>query len=374
MDYLDYEIEDFLSDSGFCNYCLGKDRQDMEFWNEWIRVHPEKKEVVSRARELYYMLNGNHTLDQFEKDAASFREAFENHLAETPHAQTTMFAERRPNSGRSLLRYSTALCAAAVLIMVFLDRHPHDTVAGRAKTGFVSASPSGVRKKLRLPDGSTVILNSASRLSITGGFGDSLRQVSLQGEGYFDIAHDPQHPFIIHTAAMDIHVLGTTVDVKAYPDDAVEETALISGSVEVFVKDGANRRILLRPDEKIDIPNPAIGEPLGRRSIVSQKRHVLSIEKLTVATADSVAPEVSWTVDCLTFSDKPLDEIATQLERWYNVSIRFDDERVKKFRYTATFDKKTISQVLRALSMSQPFSYTWEGQGKIVIRSAPMKD
>ena len=165
-----------------------------------------------------------------------------------------------------------------------------------------------------------------------------------------------------------------------------------------MVKDPQHTKFILRPREKIVVPNSGevFGQPhsifAGPDSMVARidsaaaridsaaarpdpavagtsapgKRRY-SIQKLSRNKADSSLVEISWTENRLAFNDNSLENIAAQLERWYNVSIRFDDEAVKQFRFTATFNKKTISQVLDALQLSRPFEYRTGEGGQIVI-------
>src|SRR4030095_8935268 len=79
--------------------------------------------------------------------------------------------------------------------------------------------------------------------------------VSLNGEAYFDVTKNPEKPFIIHTKKMDIKVLGTVFNVRSYSDEKITEAALIKGSIEVTLKDRKDQKIILKPNEKIIIPN-----------------------------------------------------------------------------------------------------------------------
>ena len=83
---------------------------------------------------------------------------------------------------------------------------------------------------------------------------------------------------------------------------------------------------------------------------------------------DSAVKEVSWTENRLAFTDNSFEEIAPELERWYNVSITIEDEAVKQSRFTATFDQKNIIQILDALQMTTPFEYIVEQNNQIIIR------
>jgi ferric-dicitrate binding protein FerR (iron transport regulator) len=399
MDYREYEAEDFILDPSFRDFCLGKDENAVNFWLQWMVDNPEKCNSVRQAKQLYTLLNGNHTAVGFAADEKAFRARFEEHLGERPfEGQASAEAEAgQPTRKRKTTRYYAGAVTAAFMIsclILWLTRQipTHSPIAGKTiPKGYVQISKPGERKSFQLPDGSKVMLNAGSTLGIPADFNHSRRDIYLEGEAYFDVTKDAQKPFTIHTSRMDIKVLGTAFNIKAYPGDALAEASLLTGSVEVLVKDPQHTKFILRPREKIVVPNSGelFGQPhsiftgpdstfaridsvvarpdpaIAGTSAPGKRRY--SIQKLSRNKADSSLVEISWTENRLAFNDNSFEDIAAQLERWYNVSIRFDDEAVKRFRFTATFNKKTISQVLDALQLSRPFEYRTGEGGQIVI-------
>src|SRR5690606_22571909 len=104
------------------------------------------------------------------------------------------------------------------------------------KYNSTEVSKPGERKSIQLPDGTKVMLNAGSTIHIAADFNATSRQLTLVGEAFFDVVHNAEKPFIIHTGAMDIKVLGTVFNVRAYPGDKTSETSLLKGSVEVTLK------------------------------------------------------------------------------------------------------------------------------------------
>lgn len=375
MDYREYEAEDFLLDPLFREYCLGKNKKAVRFWEEWMAVNPEKLNAVRQARQLYAMLNGNHSAQGFLADELAFRSRFAEHLGEEQEPPRELLA----GAGQKRKRYywgAVVLSLSIFLLIFLLIRRPsvavHPTIADQPVTpAYVQTSKAGERKSFQLADGTKVMLNAGSTLHIPANFSHSPREISLEGEAFFDVAHDARRPFVIHTSLMDIKVLGTAFNIKAYPADASTETSLLTGSVEVLVKDGKNKTFILHPSEKIIVPNLL---KAGSRSGQAKGKAVAAVESYKIKSlsfnkGDSSLVEISWTESRLAFDGNSFEEIALELERWYNVSIRFEDESIKDFRFTATFDKKTIEQVLNALQLSRPFSYRQEEDGQIVISS-----
>jgi transmembrane sensor len=415
MDYREYEAEDFLLDPSFRDFCLGKDENAVNFWLQWMDDNPEKCNSVRQAKQLYTLLNGNHTAVGFAADEKAFLARFEEHLGEAAEERRESARRGKTTKKRFYAGAVTAAFMISCLILWLTGQIPtHSPIAGKTVAkGYVQISKPGERKSFQLPDGSKVMLNAGSTLGIPTDFNHSRRDIYLEGEAYFDVTKDAQKPFTIHTSRMDIKVLGTAFNIKAYPGDALAEASLLTGSVEVLVKDPQHTKFILRPREKIVVPNSGeifgqphsifarpdstfalidsmvaridstftrsdpTADPIGHSAAARpdptvagttarEKRHY-SIQKLSRNKADSSLVEISWTENRLAFNDNSFEDIAAQLERWYNVSIRFDDEAVKRFRFTATFNKKTISQVLEALQLSRPFEYRTEEGGQIVI-------
>jgi len=217
---------------------------------------------------------------------------------------------------------------------------------------------------ITLSDGTVVTLNSATTIKFPDHFGDSVREVYLDGEAYFDVTKDAFHPFVIHSNKMNIKVLGTSFNVKSYQNEPLSEATLISGSVEVTLNDRPSDRIILKPKEKLIVQNNGA---IKRRMDAGTNMAVLdsagkgirySLTNLTYFpnTVKTII-ETSWVENKLVFSDKDFAQLSGQLERWYGVHIEFGNERVKEYRYTGFFEKESLPQALDVLKMIEPFNY-----------------
>lgn len=364
MDLLDYEAEDLLMDISFQNYCLGRCAEDVRFWESWLSLHPEKTETVNRARELYFLLNGNNTDTKLAAEREIFRERFEKHLERGSLPQKpARFAPLR-----KLLVYSGA--AAALVAAIFLlpgKSDEHTAGPENIHYNLTEVSKAGERKSFQLPDGSKVMMNAGTTIRVSKDFNKGTRELSLSGEAYFDVTPNPAQPFIIHTASMDVKVLGTAFNVKAYEGETTSETSLIHGSVEVTMLNDEKTKIRLRPNEKIIVPNAKmVAQPGMPRSGNRKKETDVKVVEMR-SDKDGSVPDLSWTENRLVFADSDFDTIAGILERWYNISISFRDDEVREYRYTANFDQKTITQVLEALRLSREFKYRVAENNTIVI-------
>ena len=218
---------------------------------------------------------------------------------------------------------------------------------------YQASTKRGDKRTVTLDDGTTVVLNAESKLVYPEEFNGEYREVTLIGEGFFDVKKDPKHPFIIHTAKMDIRVVGTAFNVKSYPGDRFFETTLIRGLIEVTLKDRPEDRITLRPSEKLIVQNVSEGALTKKQGIGNDAlTQVTHFQKI-----DSTVIETSWMQNKIVFNDQTLSQISEMLERAYDVEINFSGEEVKDLRFTGAFEKESVEDILRTLRLIEPFSY-----------------
>ncbi len=236
------------------------------------------------------------------------------------------------------------------------------------------STKNGSRSKIQLPDGTSVWLNSSSTLTYDNkNFGASIREVSLVGEAYFDVVKNPSKPFIIHTAKMDIKVLGTAFNVKSYPTDKTTETSLIHGSVEVTLND-RQEKIMLKPSEKLIVNNDdpkALDANNGTKSkkvSTVETKPIIELSHLTLYPSDNSIVETGWVNNKLVFTNETLEDIAAKMERWYSKTIIIKNEKLKKELLTGSFENETMQQALKALQFTTRFNYTIDRDTIIIIK------
>mgnify|MGYP004534593255 CR=1 FL=1 len=169
--------------------------------------------------------------------------------------------------------------------------------------------------RLRLADGSLVIMNSESRLRYPVEFSGEQREVYLEGEACFEVAKDTARPFVVHTANASVCVLGTLFNISAYDEEDNTEVTLVNGKVRVNVGDVEK---LLAPDEQLVLNN-----------------ETADVEIRDVESLDYIA----WTCGLFRFDAMPLRQLMMKLERWYDISYEFKDEALENIRFTGGFRK-----------------------------------
>ena len=225
----------------------------------------------------------------------------------------------------------------------------------------------GTRSKIILPDGSQVWLNSDSKLSYLNSFNNVLREVTLEGEAFFDVVKDPKHPFVVHTSGIDIKVLGTAFNVKSYQQDPTIEATLLRGMIEVTTRaDIKTPKVILQPHEKLIFKK--LGSELTVNDKAAEKKSTtekgadprIAITSLG-SKPDSAIRETSWIYNTLIFDKETFQEVSLKMERWYNVKFTFQDERLMNNRITGTFQNETIQEALEALKLVVKFDYIMDG-------------
>lgn len=369
-----YVPEDFASDDSFVNYCFDYEPKDVAFWGQWLEDHPERKEIADRARELVFTTCIKVTPERKQEEWEKVKTSLEqSHVIKNKPLNRPL----RIFSGAGML---AAILLFAVVGVVFLYWGAGES-ALEMKYALSSAqmynTTAGQRRNIMLDDGTQVWLNADSRLICGNDFDTGAeREVSLSGEAYFKVAHNPLRPFVIHTQKLNVKVLGTELNIEAYPEERKEVAALINGSIEVSLRADPKREIILKPNEKITVLNNNTlrsqeVSPLKKNNL-RQKENKFTISPLsTDPLLDSGTVETAWREGKLVFRDESFGNLAGQMERWYNVQIHFTDDSLKNYCFTGIFSTETISQALHALQLttpSDPFSYHVDGNDVIITQ------
>lgn len=218
---------------------------------------------------------------------------------------------------------------------------------------------NGSRTKVDLPDGSSVWLNAGSKLEYDKLFGNELREVYLTGEAYFDVVKNPDKPFIVHTKAAKVKVLGTAFNVRSYPEDNKIETSVIHGSVEVTLNKRPEEKWILKPNEKLEILNEYVAPQLRERVVEAKKitEPVIAKKKLTYLPGEKNSVETAWTFNILSFRDENFSEVSKKMARWYNVEFVFKNKELEDMMLYGSFTTETINEAMEALQYSFKFRY-----------------
>lgn len=231
------------------------------------------------------------------------------------------------------------------------------------KLGEEVATLKGVKSKLQLPDGTTVWVNSDSKIRYANDFGKARRDVWLEGEAYFDVKHDSKHPFVVHTAKMDITDLGTVFNIKCYPDDSTTEATLIRGKIDVSLLTRKGEHITLSPNEKLSI----YLERGQMKSRITKLNELISKPGNNMPDSEALLiPETAWVNNKMIFDDNTFEDIAKTLERRFDIDVEFQQSDLKGYHFTGTFEDEDLKQILNILKVTKPFDYELNGKTLII--------
>jgi transmembrane sensor len=197
---------------------------------------------------------------------------------------------------------------------------------------------AGNQQTQLLADGSTVYLNGDSRLKYKINSEASERQLYLEGEAFFDVARDEAKPFIIGLENSKVQVLGTSFNIKAYPEDEQISTSVITGRVAFEAS---------KTESLILVP--------GNKGVIDKGKN--SIAKNDVDNSMDIA----WMKKALNFENTSLSELAKSLYRMYGVKVKLTDGSLKNLRITAKFENENIDEIFKILEMTNELSYKIDG-------------
>ena len=198
---------------------------------------------------------------------------------------------------------------------------------------------NGQQLSIKLPDGTLVTLNAGSLLSYPKQFEDTLREVRLIGEAFFDVVRNEKAPFVISTEGVTTRVLGTSFNIRAYPENKEVQVAVVEGKVKVKMGSGS-----------------------GKKSVCLVKSEMVTVHKeqgQLVVTDYDEKDQIGWKDGILYFEKSDLTTTIRKLERWYGVKIHISEGRKMDptWRFSGKFKNKPLDHILGVMSYPHQFSF-----------------
>lgn len=214
---------------------------------------------------------------------------------------------------------------------------------------------SGIQnmQSVSLPDGTEVQLGPGSKLTYPSEFSSGKREVSLDGQAFFDVYKNPHKPFVVHTADMDIEALGTAFEVFSYGIENKSEAILLNGKIRVNCNGPLNNKnggYLLSPDEKI---------------VFDKRDNSASVQDVD---ADKYT---AWRKQrILSFENEKLSMIIPRLEQWYGRKIMCQQDLADKYRFTFKIRDESLERILFMMGASSPLKYkeTSNGNYQLILK------
>jgi ferric-dicitrate binding protein FerR (iron transport regulator) len=294
-----------------------------------LETSPECRALYDELVKLY----GQSRIPRFEAQKESNYNSLRERLFESP---------REPGEEKKSLAASLRRIAAVIVITLLSGTLAYYIYEDNSRSGLAAneiTTPLGSQTRITLPDGSVVWLNSGSILSYGDDFGLLQREVSLVGEGYFEVKKAEGKKFVVRAENLNIEVLGTKFNVENYPENHIIDVSVIEGAVKVHSADRLDV-FTLRPDQ----------------SLACNKGNY----RMEVSAVDA-RKTAMWAEGKLSFVNTPLSDIMKDIERAYNVRIEMRTDKIYRERFSGSIGlNMTIDDILRYVDVDNKYIWTLE--------------
>lgn len=255
----------------------------------------------------------------------------------------TRHVNYNPSKKNGRLFFSIAVSIALLVCsgLYFVITYNNVQDVSDLKANIVTKKNSkGEKRSIKLPDGTLVKLNSESKLTFPESFDDSIREVQLEGEAFFDVTEDKERPFIVKSDHISTYVKGTSFNVRAYKSERLISVSVLTGIVDV-----------------IDV------EENKKIQLVAQEMAGYSIQAGKLKKGTFNASNIAWKDGILIFEGAPPKEVMARLERWYGVNISVKSQSLlKRKSLSGSFENQSLEEVLEAISFSGDFKFEINGK------------
>jgi transmembrane sensor len=366
--YINYSVEDFLWDEKFRRDLLNP-QENNAFWENWVQRHPEKKQVVEDAKKIILSLSVDEA--EISEDEIQFLISDTAKLLDSA-SEANVLPVSKPGI---ISRYKYALALAATLLVIFLIYSLSDEVVQLPFVAKKDAYDRMIVKSgvplterinltnapmiIELEDGTKITLEKKSKISFTKNISNAAkREVYLTGEAFFDVARDPQHPFLVYANGLVTKVLGTSFRIRSYENEKNVTVDVSSGKVSVFAN----------PDKKTEIQTES--PELSSIVLTPNQRVSYTVEDASfIKTIVNNPVKISDTVQTdrfFHFTDAPVNEVFSTIRNTYGIEVVYDEVALSHCTLTANLDDYSLFEQLTIICKALNGSYEVL-DGKIIV-------
>ena len=333
VKYEHYDVWDFVKDEYFLSWVRNGDPEAEKFWKKWLTHHPHKEEDILLARSIASGMQYASDDTPSEKESI---EMFETIVKGRQKVQT----QKQITISQYILRYAAVFILGVGMIAFYMYSSQESTpIVEEVPVKWIQKeNPRGMKSTIWLSDGTKVRLNAETLISYPEQFSDSLREVIVEGEAFFEVKRNETKPFIVKSNGVETRVLGTSFNVKAYTGADRVEVGVTEGKVRVT------------------------GTSLGEQSAMDLLPNQMSVIDLEAKRMEKVsfdpAELLAWRDWTLRFQKQPLRNIFYEIERWYAVDIEVGPSVDLSQSYSGVFENEPLDAVLKGLAHNAEFSFT----------------
>lgn len=327
-------IEDFLENDAFRNWVTNRLPEDQLYWKQWLAQHPEKRDLYEQAVATFLVLKGKQPFISDQQVKAKTEELL-NRLSDAPTVV-------KPLSNWQWGRWVAAAAVVGLLVYWQMGNPVSKPIAGFDKQVEKSVQEAdwkltkngtGQPLVVLLPDNSSVLLSPGSQLRFHKQNTHKLREVFLEGEGFFEVAKNPAKPFIVYTSNLTTKVLGTSFQVRSFGKETVDYVKVKTGNVSVTTVESPTQPVVLKKNEQLRFETKT--EKVVKQHLFPSKDNL----------PDIVDQQ-------FTFEFAPVSDIFAQLEASYNMPIHYDRKLLTNCTFTGQLNDAPFLEKIRLICLT----------------------
>jgi len=339
IKYQNFTTQELLQDETFVSL-VKRDTPEADcFWSDWQQKHPENSEQANQARKIILSLSYQNAK---EPEVLVYNEILENVLKKNP-IERDIYQSQFVRKSTTLYKYAAAivfLITFSIIVFWFQkNQTPSNTSPQIAEHVVIEKqSHRGTKLSFVMTDGTYVKLNSESSLHFPKQFDPNIREVTLTGEAFFNVAKDDSRPFVINSGDLEVTVTGTAFNVQVYPKQKNIEVSVLEGTVEVVAK---------------------TKEP-GQAGIEVKAMEIASFSKKTNELCKADLKDLrkfEWRDNVIEFRGENFGEVEKILSRWFNVDFVLAENTKIQGRFTGKFKNKPLKEILEGLGFASEFNF-----------------
>lgn len=338
-------VEQFVMNVRFRDYVLNPKSKHREYWESYLKYHPEKILLIREAKQMVLWLDRNRkeslSLELSESEVLGLWDKIHQKATDKAASKHSELPIPKKTGPFPILRYGIA--ASIVLLFGFgwwistQDKELMLSVQEQDVAWVTNTNAPGTKSSIRLSDGSKITLNAGSEVRYKNQFDSESREIFLSGEAFFEVAKDSLRPFIVHTGDFSTQALGTSFNIRSF-EGKNTQVSLVTGIIQV-----SDRRLhaekILQPGEGV-----ILADEIG------------PIRQIDIQKA------ISWTQKIISLDQADFEEVLNELSNWFGVEFHLENVPRSIPSTTASYQDESLENILLGLSYKLDFSYEIHGK------------